>query len=159
VIHIGKIQGGSATNIIADKVVLSGNIRTLSEKVRCAIEERLGQISDSVVSAFRGTCSVDYLRGYPVLKNDAALTQLVEKVAGAVVGPHNVAVAGPIMGSEDMAFFLEKVPGCFFFVGAANEQKGLNHAHHNEYFDFDEEALVIGAETLARAALAYLQGP
>jgi amidohydrolase len=159
VVHIGKIQGGSATNIIADNVQLSGSVRTLNENVRCHIEERLGQITSGIVSAFRGTCSVDYLRGYPTLKNDAVLTQLVERTAVAVVGPDNVTIAEPIMGSEDMAFFLEKVPGCFFFVGAANKQKGFNRPHHNEHFNFDEEALVIGAETLARAALAYLETP
>jgi amidohydrolase len=158
VVHIGKIQGGTATNIIADKVELSGGVRTLNESVRNRIQERLGQITEGIVSSFRGSSSVNYLQGYPVLKNDPFITRLVEKAAVESVGRNNVTVAEPMMGSEDMAFVLQKVPGCFFFVGAANEKKGLGALHHNEYFNFDEEALVIGAETLSRAALDYLGG-
>ncbi len=159
VVHIGKIQGGLATNIIADNVVLSGGVRTLSEEVRDFIEERMKQLTKGIVSSFRGTCTVDYVRGYPVLKNDGRLARMVSTVAAGVVGPDNVTESEPTMGSEDMSFYLEKVPGCFFFIGAANAQKGLIRPHHNEYFNFDEDALMIGAETLVRAALAYLKTP
>ena len=60
------------------------------------------------------------------------------------------------MASDDMAFFLKEVPGSYFFVGAANAEKGLDKHLHNSRFDFDEEALVIGAETIVQAALTYL---
>lgn len=159
VIHIGKIQGGSATNIIADQVVLSGGVRALNQEIRTFVESRMDSLISGIVSAFRGTCTFDYLRGYPVLKNEPTLTQLIEKTAKAVVGTGNILAADPIMGSEDMAFFLEKVPGCFFFVGAANEAKGCHHPHHSELFNFDEDAMVVGAETLVRAALTYLNTP
>lgn len=156
VIHIGMVSGGRATNIIADKVSLSGSVRTFDDKIQTQIEERMGGIVDNIVSAFRGTSSFQYTRGYPILKNDAPMAGIVKEAAASVVGEKNVVRPEPVMGSEDMAFFLEKVPGCFFFVGAANAEKGLTHAHHNDYFNFDEDALVIGAETMARAVFAYL---
>ncbi len=159
VIHIGKIQGGSAANIIADQVLLTGSVRTLNEEIRKFVEQRMNSILNGIVSAFRGTYTFDYIRGYPVLKNETSMTRLIEKTARTVVGTGNVFTADPIMASEDMAFFLEKVPGCFFFVGAANVEKGCHHPHHSELFNFDEDAMVIGVETLVRAALSYLKTP
>ncbi len=157
VVHIGKIQGGTAENIIADQVVLSGSVRTLDEKIRTLIADRMDQILKGIISAFRGSYTLNYTRGYPGLINETVMTELVGKAAVKTVGPENVIEAIPLMGSEDMAFFLEKVPGCFFFVGAANPDKGFSHPHHHELFNFDEDALVIGAETLLRAALDYLK--
>jgi amidohydrolase len=156
VVHIGMINGGTANNIIADRVALSGSVRTFDDKIRTHIEDRMGGIVNNIAAAFRGTSSFNYLRGYPGLKNDKTITQLVKEVAGSVLGPEKIITPEPIMGSEDMSFFLEKVPGCFFFVGAGNKEKGLNHPHHNEFFNFDEDALVIGAEIMARAAFSYL---
>ncbi|MFO7962620.1 MAG: amidohydrolase [Desulfobacterales bacterium] len=156
VIHIGKIHGGTAQNIIADNVVLSGSVRTLNEKTRTHVEERMNTLLNKIVSAFGGTCTFTYTRGYPILRNDPGMTQLIEQTAKQVVGSENVITADPIMGSEDMAFFLEKVPGCFFFVGAGNEEKRCRYPHHSELFNFDEDALVVGLETLVRGALTYL---
>lgn len=157
VVHIGKINGGAAANIIADKVTLNGSVRTFDENVRSLIEKRMDDIVKGIVTAYRGAYSIEYGRGYPSLINNKSMVQLVKDTAVDVVGVENVFKPQPIMGSEDMAYFLEKVPGCFIFVGAGNEGKGLNHAHHNEFFNFDEDALVIGAEAMARAALAYLR--
>ena len=156
VVHIGKIQGGSANNVIADEVSLSGGVRTFDNNIRQYIESRMDEIFKGLITALRGTYSFNFTRGYPVLNNDAQMSRLVREIAISVVGDKNVIEPEPVMGSEDMAFFLEKVPGCYFFVGAGNKEKGINHPHHNELFDIDEEALVIGAQTLACAALRYL---
>jgi amidohydrolase len=157
VVHIGKIEGGTANNIIADQVTLSGGVRTFDEQLRNHIQTRMDDILKGIITAFRGDYTFDFIRGYPVLKNETNMTRLVREMAVSVVGEENVIEPQPMMGSEDMAFFLEKVPGCFFFVGAGVEKKGISRAHHNEFFDFDEDALAIGAETMARAALAYLK--
>ena len=61
------------------------------------------------------------------------------------------------MVGEDMAFFLREVPGCFFFVGSANKAKGLSAQHHGPFFDFDEEAMVLGTEIVTKVALNYLR--
>ena len=156
VVHIGKIAGGSANNVIADEVTLSGGVRTFNNDIRQYIESRMNDIFNGLITALKGTYSFNFTQGYPVLNNDEQMSRLVRETAVLVVGEENVFEPDPIMGSEDMAFFLEKVPGCFFFVGAGNEEKGFNSPHHNEMFDIDEDALSIGAETLACAALKYL---
>ena len=157
VIHVGKIEGGTANNVIADQVTLSGGVRTFDENLRNHIEKRMDDIFKGIIHALRGEYNFKFTRGYPVLKNDPAITRLVKNIALTVVGEKNVIDHQPIMGSEDMAFFLEKVPGCYFFVGAGNDRKKTNKPHHSELFDFDEDALAIGAETMVRAALAYLK--
>jgi len=80
----------------------------------------------------------------------------VRKAAEAVLGPERVTSGERTMGSEDAAFFMEEVPGCYFFLGSANADKGLDAPHHNPRFDFDEEALVLGVAILAQAAAFYL---
>ena len=157
VIHIGKIEGGTANNVIADQVTLSGGVRTFDEKLRNHIQKRMDDIFKGIIHALRGDYTFNFTRGYPVLMNDPGMTRLVRSTAFTVVGEENVIEPQPMMGSEDMAFFLEKVPGCYFFVGAGNEQKKANRPHHSELFNFDEDALPIGAEAMARAALAYLK--
>jgi metal-dependent amidase/aminoacylase/carboxypeptidase family protein len=82
----------------------------------------------------------------------------VQQAAAEVVGPEKVA-DGPLMVvSEDFSEFLSRVPGCFFFVGSRNQERGLIWGHHHPRFDVDEAALAIGVETMTRAALRYLTG-
>jgi amidohydrolase len=72
-----------------------------------------------------------------------------------IVGEEHVVVAPPVMGAEDMSYFLQRVPGCFFRVGSANAERGLTRPHHHPCFDFDEAALLIGVEVLAGAARRF----
>jgi len=156
VVHVGTIHGGNAFNVVADNVQLKGTVRTHDETLRRSIPERMDRIVKGVTEALRGTHELDYRFGYPPVINDSAMTKLVKEVATQVVGVKGVIEVPPVMTSDDMAFFLKEVPGCYYFVGAANAGRGLNKPHHNSMFDFDEEALVIGAETMTRVALTYL---
>jgi amidohydrolase len=156
VVHVGTIHGGSAFNIIADKVQLKGTVRTHDETLRRSMPERMNRIVKGVTEALRGIHELDYQFGYPPVINDSAMTKLVAEAAAKVTAVKGTIEIPPAMASDDMAFFLKEVPGSYFFVGAANAEKGLDKPHHNSMFDFDEEALVIGAETIARAALTYL---
>jgi amidohydrolase len=79
-------------------------------------------------------------------------------VAGGIVGEANVVSVGMSMGAEDMAYFLEAVPGCYLRLGSGNPDKGLIHPHHSALFNFDEAALPIGVELLTQLTLAYLSG-
>jgi amidohydrolase len=81
---------------------------------------------------------------------------VVRASAGAVVGPENVLDAHRTMGSEDAAFFMQAIPGCYFFVGSANAERGLDAPHHNPRFDIDEDALPLAVETLMGALGHYL---
>jgi amidohydrolase len=94
--------------------------------------------------------------GAPPVVNDPAMTEIVRAAAAEVVGPEN-AIEGPLqVVSEDYAEFLERVPGCFFFIGSRNEERGLVWGHHHPKFDVDENALAIGVETMTRTVLRYL---
>lgn len=160
VIHVGTIQGGDAFNIVADYVELKGTVRTHDQGLRETIPGRIQRIGSGVTSALRGTCDLDYQPVYPPVVNDLSMTELVKGVGAQVVGPRQVLDAQPMMTSDDMAFFLEQVPGCYFLVGAGNPDKGLNRPAHNARFDFDEDALLTGAEMMVRVALTYLMnGP
>ncbi|MFH1139271.1 MAG: amidohydrolase [Pseudomonadota bacterium] len=156
VVHVGTIKGGTARNIVADRVELSGTVRTLDDGLRKSMPERIERILAGTAQAMRGECRLDYIFENPPLVNDADLTELVKMTAGKALGYDKVINIPPTMGGEDMAFYLEKAPGCFFFVGAGSGDKGLDKPHHNSRFDIDEKSLAVGAEVLIRSALAYL---
>ena len=97
------------------------------------------------------TYRLDYRPLYPPLVNDPDITELVRSIALSVSEtPAGVTPECQTMGGEDMAFFLESVPGCYFFLGAANAERGLAYPHHHPRFDFDEAALSTGVEMFAR---------
>ena len=121
--------------------------------------ERLNRIAEGITSALKGTHQFDYKIGYPPVVNDKEMTELVRQQAALVIGDHMIQRADPKLTSEDMAFFLERVPGCFFWLGAGNDDKGFTHPLHNSRFDFDEDALMVGAEIMVRSALTYLDLP
>lgn len=87
------------------------------------------------------------------------MVRLIEEVSAAVVGQENVVVFQRTMGGEDMAFFLREVPGCYVFLGSSNKEKGFDQPHHSPRFSFDEDAMPIGVEIFARAAMKYLETP
>jgi metal-dependent amidase/aminoacylase/carboxypeptidase family protein len=93
-----------------------------------------------------------------VTVNDVNRTQFARRVAGGIVGEANVVSVGMTMGAEDMAYFLDAVPGCYLRLGSGNPEKGLIHPHHSALFNFDEAALPIGVELLTQLTLAYLSG-
>ena len=141
VVHVGTIHGGNAFNIVADQVELRGTVRTLDEKLRKSIPDRIERIITGMTAALRGTHSLDYRFCYPPVVNDSRMTDMVKRIGDQVVGGGKLLEAQPIMGSDDMGFFLGEVPGCYFFVGAANPKMGFNRPHHNARFDFDEDAV------------------
>jgi amidohydrolase len=156
VVHVGTIHGGSAFNIVADQVELKGTVRTLDETLQKSVPERMDRIIEGVTGALRGTHNLDYRFGYPQLANDEDMVRLVQGVAAHVVGEEQTIEIPPSMVTDDFAFFLKEVPGCYFFVGAGNPERGLDHPHHNARFDFDENAMLVGAEMMVRVALKYL---
>jgi len=158
VVHVGTIHGGQAFNIVADRVEVEGTVRTLDEALQATVPERMDRILKGVTEAFRGSHELEYRKVYAPVVNDSPMTDLVRQVAAQVVGPENTIEVPPAMGSDDMAFFLKEVPGSYFFVGAGNAERGLTQPHHNSRFDLEEEALLTGAEMMARLALSYLGG-
>ena len=105
-----------------------------------------------------GSATIEVKAISPATVNDEQVAQLVRETAIAVLGAEHVTADQFTMTAEDMSEFLSRVPGCFFFIGSANAEKGLNAPHHNPHFDIDEDVLPLGVAVLAEAALRYLNG-
>ena len=157
IVHVGTINGGNAPNVIADKVVLEGTVRALDMNVQQLIPRHMERILTGITQAMGGEYELDYSTGYPVTINDAAMTKLVQDVAEHVVGKDFVFEVPSAMISEDMSFYLQKVPGSYFYVGAGNVEKGISQPHHNSRFDIDEQALAVGAKMMCNLAVSYLE--
>ena len=156
VVTIGTISGGTAFNIICHTVEMKGTVRCLDAKVRLDMPKRLKRIIAGVTSSMRAKFKLDYIFNYPVLVNDETMNAFVSQAATETIGAKNILATAPAMGSEDMAFFMEQVPGCYFAVGARNEKKGFVNPHHNPRFDFDEDAMSVGTEVMLRSVFKYL---
>jgi amidohydrolase len=153
VLTIGKIEGGSNFNIIAESSKIIGTVRTFSNELREVIKDRIEQIVKNITSAFGATYAFEYKKLYAPTINNKEISDLVKKSANGVIDKIND--KDMTMGAEDMSYFLERVPGCYFFVGSANKSKGLDKPHHSPYFDFDENAMLIGIQILYNSILEY----
>jgi amidohydrolase len=156
VVTVGSIHAGSAFNVIADSAALKGTVRYFNP----ALGDRLPKIFERIVAgstqSMGASYSLKYEKATPPTINDPAWAEFIREVAAEIVGSENVTMDARTMGGEDMSFFLNEVPGCFFFVGSRNDEKHLNYPHHSPKFDFDEAALEIGAEILCRATEKFL---
>ena len=159
VITIGKVEAGIAFNIIPETAELHGTMRAYSEEHREKMLRRIREVAMGVASAMGATCDVKAFDGCPPCTNDGAMTELVQQAAVASVGADKVDNGEEVMttGSDDMAAFLNTVPGCYFIVGAKNEAKGAKYPLHHPRFNVDEDAMPIGVEVLTRAALDFLK--
>lgn len=151
VVTVGTFQSGTARNVIADSAQLNGTVRYFDPKLTDFFETRIRDVVAGICQGFGATCHVTYQRLYPPVINDGAIANLVRSVAENVVEtPIGVVPDCQTMGGEDMSFFLQAVPGCYFFLGSANVEKGLAYPHHHPRFDFDETALGLGVEMFIR---------
>jgi amidohydrolase len=151
VVTVGQIAGGTAMNVIPDVARIVGTVRTLSEQSRVLAKAALERRCDAIARA--AGCEVDFQweAGYPVTQNDAAMADYVAKTAAAELGTGRFIPTGRAsMGGEDFAYYLEKVPGCFFFVGVRPEQKQSYPSLHSDHFDFTDEAIETGARMFVR---------
>lgn len=156
VLTIGKITGGTASNIIADKVEMEGTFRTLNQKLNKNFPKNLEKIIRGITNSTNTGYELGFDFVFPVLINDSNMTSLVETAAKDTVGEKNVLVPEQSMGGDDVAVLLQKVPGCHFFLGSSNQIKGLNSPLHNPNFNFDEDCMLIGVEVFVRAILKFL---
>jgi len=145
VITVGKINGGHNFNIIADEVSLSGTARSYTEENRLLIKQRMKNIIDGIAKTYNAEITLDYKDGYPPTINHVDPTKKVLKAANRIVG-QKAGMPYLSMGGEDFAYYLQKIPGCFFFVGSApNGNELFETPHHCSHFNMDEEALLIGS--------------
>jgi amidohydrolase len=153
VVTVGRFQAGSTFNVIPGEAEMCGTTRTFDRDIWKTWPERLEKIISGVCESMGATYELKYSQGYPPLLNDEDMARMVARCAETVVGQENVIEPEPTMGGEDMAFYLEKSKGCFFFLGAG--RKGCAPIH-NPRFDFNEDVLLLGVETYCRIALDLL---
>ncbi len=153
VLTIGRVEGGVAENVIADRVSLQGTVRYFEAGVRDALHGELRRALD-VARALGGSAALDLRPGYPPVVNDAAMAGLMGAATAETLGTDAVAELEPWMGAEDFAYLLREAPGAFAWFGAALADP---REHHHPRFDIDEGALARGASTLAACALRALE--
>ncbi len=156
VISVTSIHGGSAYNIIPEKVELKGTIRAFSKDIRNFIIKRLQEICEGMSISTRSKISMDYGDSYPPTINDEDFTEFAYEVAKSLHGEAVKYMKDGVMGGEDMSFFLEKVPGTYAFLVNPKKIDGVEYPHHHPKFDVDENLFEMGALTLAKVAINYL---
>jgi len=158
VVTVGAFHAGHAANVIPDVAELRGTIRAVTNAQRHEMARRVVEITEGVARTLRATAEVEVTFGVPPTVNNPEMTEIVKSAAREVVGEEKTVDGDLMVVSEDMSEFLERVPGCFFFVGSRNSEKGLTWGHHHARFDIDEEAMAIGVETMTRTVLKFLAG-
>jgi hippurate hydrolase len=163
VLSITQIHAGFATNVIPDDAWLGGTIRTFTTPVLDLIEARLREISAGTAQAFDCAVEIEFLRNYPPLINHRQETQFAQEIIKKHFGiAHFIQDIEPTMGSEDFAFMLEKVPGCYVFIGNGDGTHrdaghGMGPCHlHNPSYDFNDQLLPIGASYWVHLTQAFL---
>ena len=150
VVSIGKINGGYNFNIISDHVTLKGTTRSYSEDNRSLIKNRMKEILDGISKSFNAEINLDYKDGYPPVINETNCTRKVLNAAKKIV-EDNAIDPYLTMGGEDFSYFLQKIPGCFFFIGSAPDgYKPQQVPHHCSHFDINEESLLLGTSTFVQ---------
>jgi amidohydrolase len=155
VVTVGTFHAGTAFNIIPAEAAMSGTTRTFNDEVWAAWEERIERVVQGVCASMGAGYELNYVRGYPPTVNDAGVAETVRRAATAVVGAERVEVPELTMGGEDMSFFLQRAPGCFYCLGVGRPGGA---PLHNSRFDFREELMLLGVETHCRVALELLAG-
>ncbi len=158
VVTVGEFQAGTAVNVIANSARLSGTVRYFNPEYRDLLPERMEAIIAGLCQAHGASYHFDYQRLYPPVINDPTIAELVKSVASSVIEtPAGVVPECQTMGGEDMSFFLQEKPGCYFFLGSANPKLNLAYPHHHPRFDFDETVLSTGVEIFVRCVERFCQ--
>ena len=158
VVTFGTLHGGTANNIIPARAEMNGTVRTHSPEVRDLIEKRIKEIATGVAKSMRAEAKVIYLRGYPSMSNDDAMSEVVREAAIEVLGAENVKGREPSMAGEDLAFIAQRVPTCMFGLGVSDPARDIIYPPHHPRFDADEDALATGVKVMVASALKYLNG-
>jgi hippurate hydrolase len=153
---VGAMQAGHAPNVIPAEGELRLSVRAYTPAVRDLLERRIAEVARAQASVFGARAEVDYQRRYPVVMNDAGQAALCRRVVSDWCGEDGlIPNPQPVPGSDDFAFFLERVPGCYLFMGSGEDQWG-DCMLHNPGYDFNDRVLSTGASLWVRLAEAAL---
>ena len=156
VISVTQFHGGTANNVIPDRVTIGGTVRTFDPEVRKQIPVWIEKITKGLTEAQDASYQLDYQLGYGSVINEENITSLVDETIVETFGESNRVIAQAIMGGEDFSAFSNEAPGCFVFLGAGSEKHEENFPHHHPKFDVKEEALILGVNYFVRTSLKFL---
>lgn len=158
VLSITKIQGGYNHNIIPDVVELEGTVRTVNNETRQMIANRIDEVTKGITQAMRADYKLRYDFKYPPLINSEEFTKFFVESAKKIIPVEDIIeMKYPVMGGEDMAYFLEKAPGTFFFLSNPKEIDGAFYPHHHPKFDIDESLLYKGVALFVQTVVDFLK--
>ena len=157
VLSFGRIFGDGRTNVIPDKVIVEGTIRTFDEKWRKEAHSKITKMAQSIARGMGGTCDVFIDSGYPFVYNDPEITVKTKNWAIGFLGQENVVDLPLRMTAEDFSYFAREVPSCFYRLGVRNEEKGIVSNLHTATFDIDEKSLETGMGLMAWIAVNALR--
>ena len=157
VFSITQFEGGDAFNVTPDEAHVRGTIRTFSEETRQLILEEMHRIADHQAKSFNCQAKIEIHKVTAPLVNEDSLARLLVERFRTLLPNLDIDDDYRIMGSEDMASFLTQIPGCYFFVGSANAERGLTASHHNSHFDFDESVLDQAVYLCVQAVLSLME--
>lgn len=156
VVSVTRLETGDAFNVIPDSVTLYGTIRTFRKEVREQVVERFHTVIHGISDAMGCRAEINVQGLTTPVVNDPAVIERLRTGFASIAPDLTYREDVQSMASEDMALILERIPGVYFLVGSANATRGLDFPHHHPRFDFDEQAMVIGASLLASAVSAYV---
>ena len=157
VISLGKINGGVSYNVICDKVVIEGTTRSFNVDIQKSLPLAIKRIIDRAASSFNAEAELTYTAGALPCINDPILSEIAKKSISKLYGNEVIGNLKKTMGTEDFAYFAQKVPGVIAFLGGGNKSKNSNYPHHHEKFDIDVDAWPIGVSLYVQFALDYLE--
>lgn len=156
VVSVTQIHTGTALNIIPDHAEMSGTFRTYTHEMRDLVDRRIREIATNVATALECTVEIDIQHHTEAVVNHADVTEKTIQAFKALGVSDNQFFEERTMGAEDVGMFMTDVPGTFFFLGSANEPRGLHYAHHHPRFDFDEDVLPMGVALMSAAVAEYV---
>ena len=156
VVSVTAIHGGQAFNVIPQEVEIKGTIRTFEPSVRDTVLGNFIKVTEGVANSLGCTVEIDLQPLTPALNNNEYVTGIIQQTAKKLLPEADLDMHFATMGSEDMAFYLDEIPGCFIFIGSANPQRGFTATHHHPKFDIDEEVLPMATGLIVSAAIDLL---
>jgi amidohydrolase len=155
VVSIGQFSAGTTFNVIPDRAMLKGTVRSYNNDLHRMIYRRILEMAHNMAIAFSCEATMETIAIVAAVNNNPVPTAVVREAAIKVMGEENL-VEHRTMASEDMGYILEEIPGCYFFIGARNEEKGYTFPHHHPRFNFDERAMLDGVAVMGQAIADYV---
>jgi len=159
VVTVGKIDGGTTHNIVADRVNLTGTIRGMSSRTLSRVSRQIERLCRHVTKSYGATSEIEYSEGYNPLLNSRNANEFIRSSGRELYGARSIIeLENPLMTAEDFAHYLEHVPGAMFRLGVRNDKAGSVYPWHHSQFTIDEDAMKVGVAVASLSILRFLEG-